>query len=77
MSVNFSTMNNAILRYIDSKIPKDPNKAHIGRVENGRVVIGESSYPYVPTVDLYFGDGFNVACIRPDNTNDAVIVGVL
>ena len=77
MAVYFSGMTNAILKYIDSKIPKDPNKAHIGRIENGRVVIGEASFPYIPTVDLYFGSGSNVACIRPSNTNDAVVVGVL
>ena len=76
-AINFSAMNSAILRYIDAHIPKDPNKAHIGRVENNRVVIGNSSYTFIPTVDLYFGDGSNVACIRPDNANEAVIVGVV
>ena len=76
-NVNLSAMTNAILKYIDSKIPKDPNKAHIGRVDNKRVVIGNSSYSFIPTVDLYFGNGSNVACIRPDNANEAVIVGVV
>lgn len=77
MAVNFSAMNRAILDYIDSKIPKDTNKAHIGTVVGGRVVIGEKSYQYIPTVDMYFGDGDRVACILPEQTNSAAVVGVL
>lgn len=74
---NFSAMNRAIIAYIDAHIPKDTNKAHIGVVSGKRVIIGEKSYNYIPTVDLYFGDGSKVACILPENTNSAAVVGVL
>jgi len=76
ISADFSAMNRAILTYIDSKIPKDTNKAQIGTVNKNRVVIGNKSYGYTPTVDMYFGDGDRVACILPENTNSAAVVGV-
>lgn len=76
MSANFSAMNRAILDYIDSKIPKDTNKAQIGTVAGNRVVIGNKSFGYTPTVDLYFGDGDKVACILPENALSAAVVGV-
>ena len=76
MFANFSAMNRAILDYIDSKIPKDVNKAQIGTVSGDRVVIGNKSFGFTPTVDLYFGDGDRVACLLPDNANSAAVVGV-
>ncbi len=77
MSVNFSAMNRAILNYINSKIPKDTNRAQIGVVDGSRVVIGNKSYSYIPTVDMYFGTGSRVACILPEGYNSAAVVGVL
>lgn len=77
MSANFSAMNRAILNYIDSKIPKDTNKAQIGIVSGNRVIIGNKSYSYTPTVDMFFGDTSRVACILPDNSNSIAVVGVL
>ena len=77
MNSNILSMQNAIIDYIKSKLPEDKNKAHIGTVHKGYVAIGNESFPYIPTVDLYFGEGSQVACIRPENTNTAVIVGVL
>lgn len=74
---NFSEMNRAIIDYINANIPADPNKAHIGTISGDRVVIGDKSYNFVPTVDLYFGEGSRVACILPENTNSAAVVGVL
>jgi len=74
---NFSGMNRAIIDYINANIPADPNKAHIGTISGERVVIGSKSYNFVPTVDLYFGEGSRVACILPDNSNSAAVVGVL
>ena len=71
------SMQSAIIEYIKSQIPQDKNKAHIGTVRNGHVVIDNESFSFIPAVDLYFGNGSQVACIRPDNTNTAVIVGVL
>lgn len=76
MAVNFSAMNRAIIDYINAKIPKDPNQAHVGFVKNKRVIIGNKSYSYTPTVDMYFGDGDRVACLLPDNAISAAIVGV-
>ena len=76
VSADFSQMNHAIIDYIDSKIPKDTNNAQMGIVDGGRVIIGNKSYPYVPTVDMYFGDGDRVACILPENSNSAAVVGV-
>ena len=76
VSADFSQMNHAIIEYINSKIPKDTNKAQFGIVDGGRVIIGNKSYGYVPTVDMYFGDGDRVACILPENSNSAAVVGV-
>lgn len=76
ISADFLQMNRAILGYINSKIPKEPNKAHFGKIKGNRVIIGNNSYNFVPTVDLYFGDGDNVACILPENSNAAAVVGV-
>ena len=77
MAADYSEMNRAIINYINSKIPKDKNKAQIGTVRGNSVFIGNCSYGYVPAVDLYFGDGDKVACILPDNTTEAVVVGVM
>ena len=77
MSVDFSAMNRAIIDYINSQIPEDPNKAYIGVVSGGNVIIGRKSYSYVPTVDTYFGDNDRVACILPENSSSVAVVGVL
>ena len=77
MAANFSAMNRAILDYIEAKMPEDPNKAHIGKVNGNRVIIGGKSYDYVPTVDMYFGDGDKVACILPQKSSTAAVVGVM
>lgn len=76
-NAKFLAMQQAVIDYINSRIPEDPNKAHIGTVDGGRVVIGEKSFPFKAAVDLFFGDGNRVACIRPDNSSSAVVVGVL
>lgn len=77
VSADKLAMQKAIMDYIDSRIPKDKNKAQIGTIKNNRVVIGNNSYGYVPGVDLYFGEGSRVACLQPEQTNSAVVVGVL
>jgi hypothetical protein len=76
VSADFSQMNLAILNYIDSKIPKDKNAAQFGTINGGRVIVGNKSYSYIPTVDMYFSDGDKVACILPENSNSAAVVGV-
>ncbi len=72
-------MTNAIKAYIKRNLPKekDINRAVIGRVNGGRVIVGNNSYPYTPTVDVYFGSGDNVACLLPNSVNGAVVVGVV
>lgn len=75
-SANILSMQKAIVNYILAHMPKETNKAHIGKVSGGRVVIDNKSFSYVPAVDMYFGDGDKVACILPEQTNSAVVVGV-
>lgn len=70
-------MQQAIMNYVKANMPKDENKAKFGRIYGNNVIIENKSYSYVSTVDLYFGDGDNVACIIPDSGNVAAIVGVL
>ncbi len=77
VSADKLAMQKAIMNYIDSRIPKDKNKAQIGTVKNGRIVIGNSNYSYVPAVDLYFGEGSRVACLQPEQSDSAIVVGVL
>lgn len=74
---NLFAMQKAIIDFIRSQIPSDPNKAHIGTFRRGTVTIGNETFPAIPAVDLYFGDGSSVACLRPEGSNNAVIVGVL
>lgn len=69
-------MQQAVLAYVKKNMPKDQNFAHLGRVSNGRVIVGYRSYHYISTVDDYIGDGSNVYCILPKGTKAAVIVGV-
>ncbi len=66
----------AVKNYIRRNLPKVENKAVSGLVQGERVIVGNNSYPYIPTVDLYFGDGDRVACILPDSGDTAAIVGV-
>lgn len=76
-AASFLRMQQAIIAYILASIPKDPNRAHRGTVHGNHVTIGNKTYPYVPTVDTYFGDGDGVYCILPDEGNMAAVVGVV
>lgn len=69
-------MQQAIIDYIKANLPEPLNNARYGVIKGNRVVIGNKSYPYAPTVDLYFGDGDGVYCILPDSGNMAAVVGV-
>lgn len=69
-------MQQAIIAYVKACLPKNPNKAKRGVVHGNRVVIGNKSYPYIPTVDMYFGEGDSVYCVLPDSGNMAAVVGV-
>ena len=75
-SNSIAEMQNAIIRYINSKIPKDKNNAVTGIVHGNKVIVGKDTYPYIPAVDMYFGDGDHVACILPNDRNVAAVVGV-
>ena len=72
-----AAMQHAILRYINSRIPKDKNNALFGIVDGGIVHLADGrNLKYETTTDIYFGDGSKVACIVPDSSNKAAIVGV-
>lgn len=75
-AASFSTMQQAITRYVKANIPQPVNNAHHGKISGNRVVIGNKSYPYDPAVDIYFGEGSAVYCILPDSGNMAAVVGV-
>lgn len=75
-SNNIIEMQNAVKDYIRRNLPIDKNKAVTGVVHGGRVIVGNSSYPFVPAVDIFFGEGDRVACILPDSGITAVVVGV-
>lgn len=69
------SMQQAIKDYIRRNLPEDKNRAAFGRVQDNRVIIRNVSYPFVPTVDMYFGNGDSVACLLPNSGNIAAIVG--
>lgn len=75
MSANFSAMNRAIIEYIKANIPEDPNKAYIGTVHGSSVILKNKSYPFIPMVDLWYNNGDTVACLLPENSGAAVVVG--
>ncbi len=77
----FNAMQNAIIGWCKANLPE--NRAHIGIINGGNVTVTDrknkapKNYPYTPTVDLHFEDGYQVACIVPDTGNIAAIVGVV
>ena len=76
-NATMKNMQNAVTDYVEANLPKDINKAKFGVVQGNKVIIGNKSYGYVPTVDLYFESGDRVACILPDSGNIAAVVGIL
>ena len=76
-NANLKDMQAAVVDWVKANMPKDKNNAYIGRVQGKRVIIGNKTYAYAPTVDIYFADGDSVACIMPDSGNIVAIVGVL
>lgn len=72
-----SAMQDAIIRYIESRLPKNTNKAQTGIVEGGKVHLTNGrTLKFEPVVDMYFASGSKVACILPDTGNVAAVVGV-
>lgn len=77
ISASMKDMQQSIMNYIKANMPTDNNNAKIGVIRGGKVIIGNRSYDYTVTVDIFFEDGYSVACILPDSGNVAAIVGVL
>lgn len=72
-----SAMQTAIIRYIDSKIPKNLNKAQIGIIDGKKVHLTNGrTYFTEPVTDIYYGDGSKVTCLIPDGSGTAAVVGV-
>lgn len=72
-----SSMQTAIIRYIDSKIPKNSNQAQTGIIKGNKVLLTNGrTYLTDPITDIYYGDGSKVACLIPDGSNTAAVVGV-
>ncbi|BAL82847.1 hypothetical protein SELR_11390 [Selenomonas ruminantium subsp. lactilytica TAM6421] len=76
--MSISSMKSAVSNYVTQTIlaQTERMKAKRGVVHGGRVVIGDSVYPYTTAVDIYFKDGDAVWCILADNKRTAVVVGV-
>lgn len=71
-------MQQAIIRYIESRIPKDTNKAQTGIVDNGRIHLANGkTLKLDPVTDIYYENGSRVACIIPDSGKIAAVVGVV
>jgi len=74
---SITSMQQAVISYVKKNLPKDKNKAVTGIVRGNKVIIGNRSYHFIPTIDVYFGDGDRVVCVLPDSGNVAAIVGVV
>ena len=72
---SFLSMQQAILRYINSRIPKDKNCAQLGIIRGGAVTIGNKKYSASLVNDMYFGDGDQVVCLIPDTGGSAAVIG--
>ena len=70
-----SAMQNAIIRYINSKIPKDTNKAQVGTVNGKYITVGNRTYYGDPVTDSYYGDGDRVYCLLPNSGRTAAVIG--
>ena len=71
-----TAMQAAIIRYIDSKIPKDINKAQTGIVDGKNIHFSTGrTFKYDAVTDIPFGDGDKVVCLVPDGSNTAAVVG--
>ncbi len=72
-----SEMQSIIMKYVDSKIPKNINKAQTGIVVGKKVhLTSGKTFRFEPVIDAYFASGSKVACLVPDSGNFAAIVGV-
>lgn len=71
-------MQQAVMRYIEARIPKDTNKAQTGIVDNGKVHLANGkTLRLEPVTDIFYGNGSRVACIIPDSGKIAAVVGVV
>lgn len=77
ISANIKDMQESVVDWVKANMPRDINRAYFGTVHGNKIIIGNRSYDYIPTVDLYFEDGDSVACIMPNGGNTVAVVGVL
>ena len=75
MAINFAAMNRAIISYIDSRIPKDTNKAVKGTFYGDTVLIGTKHYEADTASDMRYNYGDTVYCLLPDSGYKAAVVG--
>lgn len=78
MAADLKKMQNAVENMVTKAIylRTENQKAKRGIVHGGSVTIGNKTLPYVPAVDVYFGDGDYVWAIIEDGGRRAVVVGV-
>lgn len=70
-------MQQAIIRYLNSKQPKEKSVGAVqGIYKNGKILIGNKSYYADIAVDMPVKDGDSVWCLIADNKTTAVIVGM-
>lgn len=70
-----SAMQQAVKKYIQSKIPKQQNQAEIGIVRGDSVLIGNRKYFSDCVNDMWLNEGDAVYCLKPTSGNQAAIVG--
>ena len=68
-------MQRAIINYINSKIPKDINRAQTGTVKGDSILIGNKKYRADYINDMFYQDGDSVVCLLPQGGNFAAVVG--
>lgn len=68
----------AVIAYINSKIPKDLNKAKFGVVSNNKsrvTTTNGKTYNLTPATDMFYNDGDRIVCLIPDSGRTAAFVG--
>lgn len=72
-----SAMQDAIIKYIEARLPKNINQAKVGVIDGKKVHLTDGrTLNFEPVTNIYFGSGSKVACLVPDNSNTAAVVGV-
>ena len=77
LSGALSGMQQAIVKYVQSNLPKDRNNAVVGSIQGGNLVIANKTYACNPLVDDFFLNGDKVLCLLPESGRTAAIIGKL